>query len=174
MKFKAKIFVTLSVLFLSLVGFSSLALAQGSVTPSGRTDNPSTGTSAKCVEPKAGDEFCPAEKFCYINGLCMPRPDSNVGGLRGASTVFEVVAIVLKWLLTFAGMIAVVFIIIGGYQYVTSAGNEELAEKGKKTLINAIMGVVVVALSMAIVTIVTNTLGSSQPLGYKSNQVLKG
>ena len=40
-----------------------------------------------------------------------------------------------------------------------------MAEKGKKTLINSVIGIVVVVLAVTIVTIVTNTLGQSSPLG---------
>src|SRR3989344_5039723 len=41
---------------------------------------------------------------------------------------------VIGWLLFFAGSIAVLFLLVGGYQYITAAGNEERMEKGKKIL----------------------------------------
>ncbi|MCL5775237.1 MAG: hypothetical protein M1333_03440, partial [Patescibacteria group bacterium] len=59
------------------------------------------------------------------------------------------------------GVIAVVFIIVGGYMYLTSAGNEEAAEKGRKVLTNAIIGLIIIILSAAIIRIVVNTLDSS-------------
>jgi len=111
-------------------------------------------------------EFCPSDKFDVINGLCVPKQQSGQpGSLVRSSSVFELIAISLRWLFTFAGVIATVFLIIGGYQYITAAGNEEQAEKGKKTLINSIIGIVVVVLAITIVTIVTNTLGSPNPIG---------
>ncbi|MEO8065892.1 MAG: pilin [Candidatus Doudnabacteria bacterium] len=61
--------------------------------------------------------------------------------------------------LSVAGLVAVAFIIIGGFQYMTSAGNEELAEAGKKTLINAIIGLVIIILSFIIVSVINNALG---------------
>src|SRR3989338_4768607 len=64
-------------------------------------------------------------------------------------------------LLPLAGIIAMLFIIIGGYQYITSAGDEEAATKGKKTLSNAVIGLVVVILSSVIVTVVINALKGS-------------
>lgn len=60
--------------------------------------------------------------------------------------------------LIFAGTVAIVFIILGGYQLLISAGNEETAEKGKKTLTNAILGLVVILMSYVIVTVITNTI----------------
>ena len=68
-------------------------------------------------------------------------------------------------MLLFAGAIAVVFVIIGGYQYLTSAGNEESAEKGQKTLTNAIIGVVVVVLAYVIINVIVNLVSSNSGFG---------
>ncbi len=57
-----------------------------------------------------------------------------------------------------AGGIAVLFIMVGGYWYLTSAGNEEQAEKGRKTLVNSIIGLVVIIMAAVIVRIVAQTL----------------
>jgi hypothetical protein len=65
---------------------------------------------------------------------------------------------VIKILLGFSGTVAVVFLVFGGYLYLTSGGNEEQVEQGKKVLINSIIGLVVIILSTAIVTIVSSTL----------------
>ncbi len=64
----------------------------------------------------------------------------------------------INLLLTFAGVVAVLFIIIGGFNYLASAGNEEQAENGKKILINSVIGLVVIIMAGAIVRIVVNTL----------------
>jgi hypothetical protein len=61
---------------------------------------------------------------------------------------------VIQVLLGFAGLIALVYIILGGFQMVTSQGNDETIKKGKKTLTNAIIGLVIILLSYIIVTIV--------------------
>lgn len=80
----------------------------------------------------------------------------GVGGLTSSQSLPELIANVIRLMLLFAGAIAVVFVIIGGYQYLTSGGNEEQAEKGKKTLINAIIGVVVVVLAYVIINVIVN------------------
>ena len=61
-------------------------------------------------------------------------------------------------LLPIVGIISILFIIIGGFQYIVSRGNEEQAETGKKTLTNAIIGLVITILSYYIVVIVINAL----------------
>jgi TRAP-type C4-dicarboxylate transport system permease small subunit len=60
--------------------------------------------------------------------------------------------------LTVAGLVAVLFLIIGGFRYITSAGNEETAESAKKIIINAIIGIVIIILSFVIVRVISEAL----------------
>lgn len=59
----------------------------------------------------------------------------------------------------FVGLVALIYIIIGGYSYLVSSGNEEQAEKGKKTILYAIIGLVVVVSAWAIVNFAADLLG---------------
>jgi hypothetical protein len=91
----------------------------------------------------------------------LKNPDGNffVGSLGGDGGFQGIVMFAItKIMLPFSGIVAVLFIIIGGYQYMTSGMNEEMAESGKKTLQNAIIGLVIVILSYLIVSVVVNTL----------------
>jgi glucose uptake protein GlcU len=60
--------------------------------------------------------------------------------------------------LAVAGSLAVLFIIVGGIRYITAYGNEEQTESAKKTLTNAIIGVVIVILAFVIVRVIVNAL----------------
>ena len=60
--------------------------------------------------------------------------------------------------LYFAGAIALIFLIVGGFQYIASRGNEEATEKAKKSIAGAVIGIVIIVMSYAIVTIVNNLL----------------
>jgi heme/copper-type cytochrome/quinol oxidase subunit 2 len=82
------------------------------------------------------------------------------GGLTGATSVQDLIVRIIQLMLLFAGIIAVVFIIYGGYLYITSAGNEESAEKGKNTMVNAIIGIVIIVLSYVIVNVIVNLAGN--------------
>jgi hypothetical protein len=86
------------------------------------------------------------------------------GGLNSSQSLTELIANVI--MLLFAGAIAVVFVIIGGYQYLTSGGNEETAEKGKKTLINAIIGVVIIVMAYVIINVIVNLVSSPNGYGF--------
>ena len=65
---------------------------------------------------------------------------------------------VINILLSITGLVAVLFLIIGGVRYITSAGNEEQAEAGKKTMQNAIIGIIIVVLSFVIVSVISSAL----------------
>ena len=58
---------------------------------------------------------------------------------------------VIQWALGMLGLIAVVMIIYGGFTWMTAAGNEERITKAKGVLKAAIIGLVVILLSWAIV-----------------------
>ncbi len=90
----------------------------------------------------------------------------GTGGLNSSTSLSDLIVRIIDILLTFGGVIAVVFVIIGGYQYVVSGGNEETAEKGKKTLINAIIGVIVIVLAYAIINVLVNLVGSNSGYGF--------
>ncbi len=57
----------------------------------------------------------------------------------------------INYFLTFLGLIAVVFVIYAGVLMVTSGGNEESTEKGKKILLWAGAGIIIILLSYSIV-----------------------
>lgn len=67
------------------------------------------------------------------------------------TTIIEIVLFIV-------GFLAVLFLIVGGYRYVTAHGNEEQAEAAKKTITTAIWGLVVVILAFAIVRVITLVL----------------
>lgn len=90
----------------------------------------------------------------------------GTGGLNSSQSLQDLIVNIIRLLLMFAGAIAVVFVIIGGYQYLTSGGNEEQAEKGKKTLINAIIGIVVIVMSYVVINVIVNMVSSNSGYGF--------
>lgn len=54
------------------------------------------------------------------------------------------------------GIGAVIMILLGGFFYVTSAGNAENAAKAKARILSALIGLIVVALAWAIVRLITD------------------
>jgi hypothetical protein len=70
----------------------------------------------------------------------------------------QLILAVINFALGLSGVVTILFLVVGGFWYITSAGNEEQTEKGKKTIINAIIGLIVIILSYTIVRIVGTTL----------------
>src|SRR5262245_37781077 len=85
--------------------------------------------------------------------LAIPNPAPGVLPEYASDPVAFIFAII-NILLTVAGLLAVLFIIIGGFQYITSGANGELAESAKKTIQNAVIGLIVIILSFVIVRVI--------------------
>lgn len=83
----------------------------------------------------------------------------NVGSRVGLgdADLKQTVINIIQWVLGILALIAVVMIIIGGFQWLTSAGNEERIEKAKKVISSAVIGLIIVLLAWAIVIFVAQT-----------------
>ena len=80
--------------------------------------------------------------------------------LTGASGV---ISTVLTWILVLAGAIAVIYLVWGGLLYITAGGDAEKATKGRTALINAIIGIIIIALAVVIVQWVGQILQGGNP-----------
>lgn len=72
--------------------------------------------------------------------------------------VNELIGNIERLALSLAGGVAIIFILIGAFWYLTAFGNEEKAQKGKTTLMWAIIGLVVIILAQVIISEVKNLL----------------
>ena len=66
----------------------------------------------------------------------------------------DTIAQVINIISVFAGAVAVVMIIVGGFRYVTSAGNAESAKSARSTLLYALIGLVIIAMAQIVVQFV--------------------
>lgn len=97
-------------------------------------------------------------KQAYAVDIYNPAP-GFFASWGGNNTFAGILVFAINIGLSIAGLVAVLFIIYGGFQYMTSAGNEERAETGRRTLVNAIIGLVVIILSYVIVSVINNAFG---------------
>lgn len=65
-------------------------------------------------------------------------------------SLVELILRIIKVALGFVGIVALFMFIIGGFEFLMSAGNPNLIKKGKDTLIWATIGIVVILLSYSI------------------------
>ena len=80
------------------------------------------------------------------------------GPVTGVNSASQLITRIIEILLAIAGLLAVIFLIVGGFRYITAGGNEETAEAAKKTITNAIIGIVIIILSFVIVRVISNAL----------------
>lgn len=77
----------------------------------------------------------------------------------------SIVISLINWVLGILALIAVIFILIGGFRWMTAGGNEESVETAKKILIAAIIGLVIIMAAWGIalyaVTVLGNTTGAT-------------
>lgn len=63
-----------------------------------------------------------------------------------------------NWVLGFVAALAVLALVWGGINYVTSGGSEEQAKTGKQTIKYALLGLVVAGVAWALVNIIVTTI----------------
>lgn len=64
---------------------------------------------------------------------------------------------IVEIMLHIVAYVAIAFIIVGGFKYVTSAGSPDGNQKGRKTILNAVIGLLISIASIGIVNVVVNT-----------------
>ncbi len=88
--------------------------------------------------------------------LAIQGPE-NPGGVPG--TLLSAINTISKAILYIVGTVAVLFLIIGGFQYITSAGNPDGIEKAKATILYAIIGIIVALLAYSIIRYIITSPG---------------
>lgn len=67
---------------------------------------------------------------------------------------------IVEILLHIVAYVAIAFIIVGGFKYITSAGSPDGNQKGRKTIVNAVIGLLISIASIGIVNVVVNSATS--------------
>lgn len=84
--------------------------------------------------------------------------DLNVSAENGATDIAGLLDKVLPWVSVAAGVIAFAFLLYSGFIYLTAGGNAESAKKGQTGILNAILGLIIIALAYTISTAIVGTL----------------
>lgn len=77
-------------------------------------------------------------------------------GDEGRNRINDIIAKVINIFSVIVGAVAVVMIIIGGFRYVTSGGDSAKVGAAKNTILYALIGLIIVALSQVIVRFILN------------------
>jgi len=97
-------------------------------------------------------EFLPS--MPDANNICAPA-------VTGLNDVWLIVAAVTDILLRIAAIAAVSMIVYGGFQFVTSNGNSDQANKAKTTVLNALIGLVIAVSASVVIRFVAGGFSAS-------------
>ena len=67
----------------------------------------------------------------------------------------------VKWVGALAGVIAFFFLIYGGFMYLTAAGNPDQSKKGMQSITNAIIGLIIIALSYGLTSWILSAINTA-------------
>ena len=82
---------------------------------------------------------------------------ANTGLVNSAQSDPKQMAVnIVRYLMTFLGIIAVVIILLGGFKWMTAAGNEDKVAEAKKLIVAGIIGLIIILASFAIVKFVVS------------------
>lgn len=81
----------------------------------------------------------------------------------GATNFGDLLVDIIRILLIFSGAVAVLFLIIGGFRYIISSGNAEQVEGAKKTILYALLGLIIIFIAFILVQFIQEQLGVRNP-----------
>lgn len=93
------------------------------------------------------------------DGGCKIKDINPNGGLKPEQFVWTVVANLIDAAFRIVGVGAIGFIIYAGFQYMLATGDPGKIASAKKSLINAIIGLVIAVLASAIVNLILGIFG---------------
>ena len=73
----------------------------------------------------------------------------NVSG--DINKIWVIVMNIVQWLIVAGGYVAVFFIIFGGFKYIVAKGEPDKINNARTTIVNAIIGLIIVLASVAII-----------------------
>ena len=92
-------------------------------------------------------------------GECAIKSPTEVGGL--SSFIWKIVLNVIEIALILAGWLALFFILYGGFLFITGGGNASQVEKARKSIFNAVIGLIISIGAIAITNLAFGLLEGS-------------
>ena len=93
-------------------------------------------------------------------GIALAQGLSGVQPFQGTAQggLIQAITTIVNILLILAGIIASLYLLYGGVQYITAAGDEDKAGTAKNTILYALIGLIVIGLSAAVVNFVIGAI----------------
>jgi len=92
---------------------------------------------------------------CSIKSPSELKTAADQTGL--SAFIWKIVLNIIELLLQVVGYVSVVFIMIGGFKFLTGTGTPDTVAKARTTILNAVIGLIISIFSVAIVNVVADT-----------------
>lgn len=93
------------------------------------------------------------ENYALPESVRTPRADGSVTGLSAY------IAIVWASIFLIAGIFTLIYLLYGGFRYITATGDPKSAEEARKIISNAIIGLAILSVSYGVVSLLSAILG---------------
>lgn len=107
----------------------------------------------------AGSFFGFPHWYQYLSGETDALTSKCIPVVNKLTDFWAIALAIVDILLRVGGMLAVVYVIYAGFRYMTSQGEPERINEAKNTLLNAIVGLVIVIVAIVAVNFVGSQLG---------------
>ncbi len=163
------LFLALPVASLAVVASPALTFAEDPPAATGGTTTTTpgaSGTPATSTTPAdCGSGFLGIRPWYY--GLADPAADCAIKAPSSSDSnalgtfIWAIVLNCIDIALTLAAYVAVVFIVYGGFLFITGGGVATQIERARKTIFNAVIGLVIAMGAIGIVRFVFNAFGTA-------------
>lgn len=109
----------------------------------------------------AAVQYTPGKGACSGSNGGVPGEIQDCPSDSG-SNLPNIVKNIINWFSWIVGAISVIMIIYGGFRYITSGGDQNGVTAAKNTLLYAVVGLIVVALSQIIVNFVLGAANNAK------------
>src|SRR5882724_5566755 len=101
----------------------------------------------------------------YLAPLLVMAQDAPNTGINSVGDVKGLLCNIFGWVFTFFVIIAIFFVLYAGFKYLTAGGEEEKVHEANRTLIYAVVAIVVALLARSVPLIIANFVGGGGASG---------
>lgn len=96
-----------------------------------------------------------------VSGQDFTQQFTDAAGIQSDAELPTIIGNIVYIILSFLGIVAVLIILLGGFKWMTAAGDDSKVEKAKKLIYSGIIGLVIIFAAFAIAVFVLNSLSSA-------------
>jgi hypothetical protein len=95
----------------------------------------------------------------FRNLVCQGKPFQECMSTLNLRDIVVLINIIIRAALGLAGVVTLIYLIYSGYLFMTSMGNPDALARAKSKLTNTILGLIIIIIAFAIVTLLIRFFG---------------